>query len=205
MKLEVPFYPMPMEHQNYCGQYVLKPIFKYFLDKEFDLEYLSKISEKSDKGFTLTLGLAYAGLREGLKVKFITTSAELVSSEGVPDFEKYHPDKKLSEVQLLANKLLDKSKELGMIFEVRKPGIEELIEQINLKRLIIALIDYGKIYNVDKQIFHFVLLTGYDDNHIYFHDVGPKDPTANKSVDRNLFYKAWSAIGTDMDTAIFSN
>ena len=83
MQLNVPFYPMTPADRNYCGQFVLKCILKHFLGKEFDRDYLARISQKSDDGFTLTLGLVYAGLHDGLSVKFITTSPDFVSQECV--------------------------------------------------------------------------------------------------------------------------
>jgi hypothetical protein len=204
MKLNIPFYPMPKEKANYCGQFVLKSIFEYLLEKEYDIEELSRLSEKFENGFTLTIGLVYAGLHEGLKVKFITKSKELVSNEDVPDVEKMYNNTKLNEIQKKAKDLFSKSKDLGLQMEIKEPTLKELFEEIDNKNPIVAIIDYGKIYNLEKQIFHFIIITGYDDENVFFHDVGPKDPTSNKKVAKDIFFKAWSAPGTDMDTLIFS-
>ncbi|MCK5283075.1 MAG: peptidase C39 family protein [Nanoarchaeota archaeon] len=204
MKLHIPFYPMPKEKANYCGQFVLKPIFEYLLKKQYNIESLSKLSEKFDDGFTLTVGLAYAGLHEKLKVKYITKSKELISNEGVPDVENMYNNAKLNDIQNRAEVLLNKSKRLGLQFEIREPDISELIKEIDKHSPIVVIIDFGKIYNIDRQIFHFVIVTGYDDKNVYFHDVGPKNPAPHKKIEKKHFLKAWSALGTDMDTVIFS-
>jgi len=204
MKLKIPFYAMPMDKANCCGQFVLKPIFEYLTGKNYDIDYLSKISEKFDNGFTLTTGLAYAGLHEKLKVKYITKSKELVSDDDVPDVERFYNNAKLNTIQKKAKELLNKSKAIGLKFEIREPNLKGIFNELDNKHPIVVIIDYGKIYGIKKQIFHFVIITGYDNNNIFFHDVGPKNPTAHKKIKKKLFLEAWDAKGTDMDTLVFS-
>ncbi|MBW2974430.1 peptidase C39 family protein [Candidatus Woesearchaeota archaeon] len=204
MKLNIPFYPMPKEKANYCGQFVLKPIFRFLLNKEYDLEFLSELSEKFDNGFTLTIGLVYAALHEGLKVRYITKNEELVSNEDVPNLEKMYNNTKLNDIQKKAKVLFEKSKHLGLQFQIRKLTLKELKSEIDKNNPVVVIIDYGKAYDLNKQIFHFVIITGYDHEHIFFHDVGPKEPTAHKKLKEDIFYNAWTAPGTDMDTVIFS-
>ncbi|MDD5331919.1 MAG: peptidase C39 family protein [Candidatus Nanoarchaeia archaeon] len=207
MRLNVPFYPITKEEKNFCGQAVLKSILKYFSDKEYDLNDLAKKSEKIGSGFTLTIGLAYAALNEGLKVKYITTckeDEELVSDKDVPNVEDYYEGLSLKYIQEKARGLLENSKRLGLKSEHRKPIFEEIINEIKLKHPVIVLIDYGKIYKNNKQVFHFVIVTGYDNKNVYFHDVGPNNPIPHKQIPKELFLEAWSAKGTDMDTLIFS-
>jgi hypothetical protein len=205
MQLNVPFCPMTQADRNYCGQFVLKCILKHFLGKEFDREYLARLSQKSEGGFTLTLGLAYAGLHEGLRTTFVTTSQEFVSQEGVVgDVGRMYGGTPVSTLQEGAQTLFQQCKELGIDFQQRTPTLEEICHELDNGHLVVAAIDYGKIYGVERQIFHFALLTGYDHEFVYFHDVGPNNPTSHKQVSKELFLKAWSASGTDMDTIIFS-
>jgi|GEM_PF-1068728 len=205
MQLDVPFYPMTLGDKNYCGQFVLKCIFKHLLGKEFDREYLARISQKSDGGFTLTLGLVYAGLLEGLAVRFLTTSTDFISQEGVVgDVGGFYGGASVDTLQRTAKKLFQQSKKLGLVFEQKTPNLEDICRELDNGHLVVAAIDYGKIYGSERQIFHFALLTGYDNDSIYFHDVGPNRPTSHKQVTREQFLQAWSAPGTDMDTAIFS-
>lgn len=198
MKLLVPFYPMPNRMKNYCGQYILKSIFKYYLKKDYGVRKLARLSKKFEHGFTLTMGLAYAALHEGLNVRYITTSKKLEDKEA----EK-HYRKNINSVSKKAEELYKKSKKLGLEEDYRKSKLEDLINELNKNKLIITIIDYGRIYKIKKQIFHFVLLTGYNKNNIYFHDVGPHNPAANKKINKKLFYEAYSAKGTSMDTLIF--
>lgn len=204
MKLDVPFYPMSQEQATYCGQFVLKSVFKYFLGKEYDLDYLAKLSDKFAEGYTLTSGLAYAGVHEGLNVKFITKEAELVSDKEVKVSKTLYENKDISDIKTRARSLLEKAKEIGVQFEVRELPQGELEKELQKGNPIIVVIDHGKIINSERQIFHFVLLTGYDDNYVYYHDVGPASPTAHRAVKKELFFKAWDAPGTDRDTVIFS-
>ena len=205
MQLELPFFPMPAIHSNYCGQYVLKSVFKFLLNKEYSLDYLSKISGKFRKGYTLTIGLAYSGLKEGLKVKFITTNSKLFSNDEVRNLQKFYANNQLHKIQEKAAVFFKKAKKLGLDFEVRTPSLKEIISEIKKENPVVVVIDNGKIYGENKQVFHFALITGYDGNNIYFHDVGPNNPTANKRVDKKLFIEAWNAPGTDKDTLVFHN
>lgn len=203
MKLDIPFYPMSMKEFNYCGQFLLKSVFKYFLGKEFDKEYLEKISFKGKNIFTLTLGLAYAGLKEGLKVDFYTIDEGIVSDKEVPNVSDFYSGKPVKDIQAFAKGISEKAKKMGLNIDVENLSFEKLLNFVDKDHLVVVIIDYGKIYDVDKQIFHFVLLTGYDEENVLFHDVGPKDPAPNKRISKELFEKAWSAPGTDKDTVIF--
>lgn len=47
-----------------------------------------------------------------------------------------------------------------------------------------------------------VAVTGFDDEHVYYHENGPRDPTANKKVSKELFIKACDAKPTDNDVIV---
>ena len=204
MRMDIPFYPMEMEYRNYCGQFVLKSVLTYLLDREYEIDYLGTISSKFANGFTLTIGLAYAALHEGLNVTFFTKDDELVSAKEVPKIETFYNNIRLSSIQAKANELLEESKRLGLNMQTKEVSLDYLIEELSAGNPVVTIIDYGKIYGLDKQLFHFVLLTGYNKNYIYFHDVGPKNPVAHKKLKKDAFIRAWRALGTDMDTLVFS-
>jgi len=188
-----------MRMKGYCGQYVLKSVLKYYLKKEYSIKKLAKLSEKFAGGFTLTAGLAYAALHEGLNVNFLSSSEE-INDENIK--KNYRKEK--SEVVRVLKRLYKKSKKLGLKYIRCNPKLEDLTNSLDDGNVIISVIDYGKIYGINKQIFHFALLTGYDERNIYFHDVGPKNPKANKKINKELFYKAYSAKGTDFDALVLS-
>lgn len=206
MMLDVPF--KPMEIPNYCGQFVLNLAFQYLLNKEMDLEELSTLTDKFENGVTFSTGLAYAALKQGLNAKLITTDDWLKNNNGdgieQNTLEKMYNNEGMDEIKKRSKEISDKAVEEGLIFEFRKPTFEDLYTNMDKNNMIINIIDCGKIYGVERQIFHFVLLTGYDNENIYYHDVGPNNPTANKKIDKETFYKAWSAPCTDMDTLIIS-
>ena len=65
------------------------------------------------------------------------------------------------------------------------------------------LIDRNKI--VGKEGFyqgHFIIVTGFDDQNVFYHEYGPENSEANKKVLKSTFIDAWNANGTDNDIII---
>ena len=46
---------------------------------------------------------------------------------------------------------------------------------------------------------HFMPIVGYDDEKIYFHQPGPKDPEPYFAISLEVFDKARKSVGTDED------
>jgi hypothetical protein len=207
-RLDVPFYPMTHRTINYCGQLLLESVFKYYKNKEYPLSHLGKISKKFGKGYTLTVGIALAALKKGLKVWYMTKSKDFIASKDV-DYERFY-GKEGAEVVKKAKGIFDEATKLGLKTKFEKPTLNDLRKELSKGNLVICLINYGEIYRalvdpkIDRDIYHFVLLTGYDNNNFYFHDVGLNNPLANQIISNWLFYRAWSEKGTDMDTLIYS-
>jgi len=207
-KLDVPFYPMTHKNRNYCGQLLLESALKYYKNKEMPLSDLGRLSRKFGRGYTLTVGVALAALKLGLKVRYLSKSGDFAATEDI-DYEKFY-SKEGAKVVKKAKKIFEEATKLGLESEFRKPTMDDLKKALDKGKLPIVLIEYKEIYRavVDPktkgQAYHFVMLTGYDNQNLYMHDVGMNNPTANQIIGNSLFYKAWSAKGTDMDTLILS-
>lgn len=207
-KLNVPFYPMTHRNVNYCGQLLLESALKYYKNREMPLNELGRLSRKFGRGYTLTVGVALAALKLGLDAKYISRSGDFTATEDI-DYEKFY-GKEGAKVVRRAKRIFDEAKGLGLRSEFRKPTMDDLRRALDKGMLPIVLVEYREIYRaiVDPktkgQAYHFVMLTGYDGKNVYMHDVGLNNPTANQMISNQLFYRAWSAKGTDMDTVIIS-
>jgi uncharacterized protein YvpB len=49
---------------------------------------------------------------------------------------------------------------------------------------------------------HLVVVTGFDDQNVFFHESGPFNAQPNYKVPKRLFIDAWNSKGTDNDAII---
>ena len=47
-----------------------------------------------------------------------------------------------------------------------------------------------------------MVVSGFDDEYIYFHQSGPTSPTPNEKVKKGVFVEAMDANGTDNDCVV---
>ena len=108
---------------------------------------------------------------------------------------------KFTDLPVLINsidKLINKN-----IFEKRILSLSEIEKHILKGHVPIVLIDNNKVSGKrDLYQGHYVVLTGFNDNDIYYHDSGPTDALPNKKVPRERFIEAFNANGTDNDVII---
>ena len=91
------------------------------------------------------------------------------------------------------------------IFENKKISIQEIEDNIEHGNVVIALIDYNKIINRNSLYQgHSIVLTGFDEENIFYHESGPLNPELNKKVKKDILVEAMNANGTDNDCVIFS-
>ena len=89
------------------------------------------------------------------------------------------------------------------IFEKRKLSFDEIESHIEQGHVPLMLIDHNKIVGKEGLYQgHFVVVTGYDDQNVFYHESGPKNPEANKKVLKSTFIDSWNANGTDNDAVI---
>ena len=205
MILKIPFYKND-GNGNQCMQVAMKCVLKYFLDKDFPLEELDKLTSRKENLWTYTSQIVSVLHDFGLDLKFYSKEELEPFLEGEPFIRKHFgkdADKILKFTDVLTvvkatEKLLNYD-----IFEKRILSLNDIQEHIKQGHIPMVLIDYNKI--IRKNDFyqgHFVVVTGFDEKHIYFHESGPTNAEPNKKVKKEFFEEAINANGTDNDCVI---
>ena len=89
------------------------------------------------------------------------------------------------------------------LFEKKKLSFEEIKFHIEQGHVPLMLVDYNKIVGKEGLYQgHFLVVTGFDSSHIFFHESGPENAEANKKIQQSIFLEAWDANGTDNDVVI---
>ncbi|MDE1869695.1 MAG: peptidase C39 family protein [Candidatus Micrarchaeota archaeon] len=204
--LSVPFYPNVTADGNRCFQVSMQSVLKYFLGKEFDAEYLDKITGRKLGFNTYTFQIVPFLHEAGLKVRYFSSVDPEPFLEGEPFIRRHYG--KDAEVYL---KLTDMDAMMSAVkkilktklFEKRILSLPELEAHLLQGHVPMVLLDWHKITGHHGPYQgHFVVMTGFDAKNIYFHDSGPDSPTPNYKVDKKLFVEAWNANGTDNDVVI---
>ncbi|MBI2148118.1 peptidase C39 family protein [Candidatus Woesearchaeota archaeon] len=194
MKLEVPFY---IQGINECGPAALQMALE-FLGEKHEKEEIKKLIESESTGATWTIGLAKASAQLGFKTEFYSKSLGF-NPENF-DLEYYQRETDGAEnVEIKIKKLQAECIKYKVEMEEREIPLDEIISKINENCTAIVLIDWGKIKNVDRYIGHFLPIVGFDEENIYLHQPGPKDPEANFKINKFLFDTARKSKGTDED------
>jgi len=205
MILSVPFYENKGDG-NQCLQITMKSVLKYFLDKDFSLQELDEFTGRKNCLWTWTSQVVTVLHDLGLKVKYYSKSDLEPFLQGEPfirkhfgkDSEKILKFTDLPVVLESIHKLLKYN-----IFEKRKLSFDEIESHIEKGHIPLMLIDHNKI--VGKEGFyqgHSVVVTGFDDQNVFYHESGPTNPEANKKVLKSVFINAWNANGTDNDIIV---
>lgn len=203
--IKVPFYENNGDGKQ-CMQVAMKSVLKYFLDRDYSLKELDKLTGRKTGLWTWTCQVVIVLHDLGLKVKYYSTTDLESYLEGEPFFRKHFgkdADKilKFTDMPVVMNsirKLMEYN-----IFEKRKLSFDEIESHIEQGHVPLMLIDSNKI--VGREDFftgHFVAVTGFDDQNVFYHEPGPHNPEKNKSVPKSTFVEAWGAAGTDNDAII---
>ncbi len=205
MILSVPFYENKGDGKQ-CMQVTIKSVLKHFINKDFSLEELDKLTGRK-KGFWTWTSQVVTVLHDlDLKVKFYSKGDLEPFLQGKPFIQKHFgkdAEKILKFTDLPV--VIESIKKLHKynIFEKRKLPFDEIESHIEQGHIPLMLIDHNKI--VEKEGLyqgHFIVVTGFDNQNIFYHESGPKKPEANKKVLKSTFIEAWNANGTDNDVVI---
>lgn len=205
MILDVPFYENTGDG-NQCMQVAMKSVLKHFLGKDYSLKALDKLTGRKKGYWTWTSQIAAVLYDLGLDLKFYSKTDLKPFLKGEAFIRKrFGKDayKILKFTDLPAvTKSIKKSKKYG-IFKKRKLSFEEVEFGIEQGYVPLMLIDWNKIAGRrDLYQGHFVVVTGFDEKHVYYHESGPKNPQQHRKVSKATFVKAWNANGTDNDAVI---
>jgi len=205
MILKIPFYENTGDG-NQCMQVAMKSVIKHFLNKDFSLEELDTLTNRKEKFWTYTVQIVSVLYDLGLEVKLYSKEDLEPFLEGEPFMRKHFgkdADKilKLTDIPAVIDaikRLLDYN-----IFEKKVLSVHNMESHIKKGHVPLVLIDYNKIVRKDDSYQgHFVVLTGFDEEYMYYHESGPKDAEPNKKVKKKFFEEAINANGTDNDCVI---
>ena len=185
-----------------CGKIVLE----HFLGKKYSLDLLDKLMKRKPNMWTYTAQLVNVLHKEGLNVRYYSKFDLKPFLEGEPFFRKHFG--KDAETILKYTDLpvvLEAIEKIlySDIFEKRELSISEIEENLMKGNIPIVVIDNNKISGKEGNFQgHVVVVTGFDEENIYFHESGPTNPTPNKKVKKETFIEAMNANGTDNDCVI---
>lgn len=202
---DVPFYTNDQNGVQ-CMQVAMQCVLEYFLQKKFSLEELDTLTNRTDKHWTFTTQIVSVLYDLGLDVTYYSKTNIALMLEGKSFLRSQYGDqyehilqytdvdamihsvKKLSSYNLFTQKILTQE------------DFEYCLDQGSIP---MALIDYNTLIQ-KPGIYHghFVVITGYDEHSIYFHESGPKNAKAHTSVPKDIFLNAFNANGTDNDCVI---
>ena len=201
MKLDVPYFADDTEDETHCVQAVFKMVLKHFMpDKEFSWKELDVMTGKQEgKGTWLMRGLVNL-----TKIGFDIVDIERfdyqrVYKEGEKYIWKALPIP-IADWYINKSNLLQEKEQIPPFLEKvevqSRDAMFSDIEQLMDDGYLVAVeINSGLLNNEDTFAAHLVLLVGYDEDNIYFHDPDP-DYGADRKVSKELFKKAWSELAS---------
>ncbi len=197
MKLNVPFFQQTSPLN--CGPSALKMIFAYFGEDFPILTLEEKSGLKEGKAIT-SVQLATCSALLGFTASLYSISLSFNQEHLKLDYYQKNFDMDLVRQ---AEQLVNDAAKAGVHLEERSLSYEEILSFITQESVPLILLDWSFILESEKgYLGHFVPLTGYDENGVYVHDHGLKNPTPNKFIPKELFEKARKAKGTDEDLIV---
>jgi hypothetical protein len=197
MKLDVPFFPQTSKVN--CGPMALRMALAY-LDNDPGIEKVEEaVGIREGKGVS-TIELALASAKLGFKTKLFTK--HLGFNEENRKLEFYN--KYIDTTEERSNKLLVDAKNAGIGLLEKTLGIEEVLGHVSKDSLVIVLMNWNVVKGEEGNGYqgHFVPVIGFDEENVYVHNQGRKNPEANLAITREVFDKARKSAGTDEDIVV---
>ena len=207
---EIPFYKNPDEYL--CGEVSLRTALKYFFpDKEFSYGELDKLTKHNYGSWIRVIAKILRNLRlnailyrkvvpeETLMEKYTLLENGIFLDEN----EKYDAKFIISYLKDCVSFLTKKG-----VLKYQNISIKKIQQFLDEGFILIAYINYFKIYPKEKKeppSEHIVILTGYDEMHIYFHENNLLHAEPRKKITNNLFLKSWCDNKEFYGTSILVN
>lgn len=196
IKHNVPFYPNTLD-DTHCFQAAIRSVLKYFLpDKEYTWVELEIMTAKKEDLWTWpTQGLITLH-RLGFEIidmsgfdveTFIETGEDYLLSE----YGKEFANEQIKHSDIDQERLFYRESIPNIKYQKTLPTIEDLKALLEKGYLIICNVNSKALNNQLGYVGHFVVLIGYDKDHLYLHDPG-LPPLENRKVLYAEFKKAWA-------------
>lgn len=196
--LEVPFY---MNHGYRCAQAAMKSVLKAVMPEiDFSFRELEKLTHHFGNEITFPCQVAAGFLQLGIDFQYY------VKPNGLnvildPNFlslvrEKYG---KYADDLLARTNIQSLREAVKVLMDIpntietsKRPSLKELEDIVDGRRIPICLINYD-VFVGRRNSFngHYLILTGFEDGNIIYHDNGPKGAGPNKRTSMGKFEKAW--------------
>ncbi|MGM5487971.1 MAG: peptidase C39 family protein [Nanobdellota archaeon] len=201
MILDIPFYT---NSGTQCSQVAMKNVLEYF-GKMYSLSQLDHATGRRDSFYTWTTQNVAALFNLGMEVKAFSTD-KLEPYLAGEDYirERFGPDADaiLSVTDIEPFLWSIQSCIANGLYEYRNLSLEEIQDHLKAGHIPIVTVDWNKLYGKDGPFDgHTIVLTGFDKDHVYYHESGPKFAQSNKPVSRSKFSTA-AGIGTDNQEAV---
>ena len=203
--LQIPFFENSGDG-NQCLQVAMKSVIKYFLDKDISLSELDKMTERKEGKWTWTSQIVTVLYDLGLDVMYYSKGELESFVGGEPYIRKVFGEKaeimiKNSDIPVMIDSIKKVMK--YKLFQRKNMTFKEIEEHIIKGHVPMLMIDHNILAGKGGEYQgHFVIVTGFDKENVYYHESGPKNPKPNKKVSKKKFIDAWNALGTDNDTVI---
>ncbi|MFW5704738.1 MAG: peptidase C39 family protein [Nanoarchaeota archaeon] len=184
------------DNSNSCGQVALKVVCDYF-GKEVSIDKLKELTYPDKSGVTWSQGILLGALELGFKGKLYSKVLGLDESNFELEYYRNNMDKLEEVTQKIDFFETEIFKFGGEMFE-KTLSLDELLSKVDVNNLAIILIDWGVVDNRDKNFFHYVVISGYDESYVYVYD-GSKEKQTHFPIKRDIFDKARKIKGTDED------
>ncbi len=210
--LDVPFF-VNTGDGNRCAQVALQCALKYYLGKDIPVEELDRLTGRKEGKWTSTFQIVAVAWDLGLDVRYYSKSPIEPYTHTEEEIVKYTRETFPNAAETILKHsdlpvMLEKATHLTKLnlFEKRLLSFQEIEKHITQNHLPLLCIDYAKIA-IDKSKYpnysgHFVPMVGFDNESVFYHESGPKNPLANRQVPKKDFIDAWNAEGTDNDVVI---
>ncbi len=205
MKKATPFYKN-LSDDTHCFQACLRMVLRFFYpERNYSFKELDKISKKVKKKWTWPMATLVAFKRMGFKVKFHSKlDYKKFAKSGEKYLKKLYPKdaEKMIEMSDIPSEIKNTKEMLKCnIFTTKRISLEEIFEKFQQSYLVILNIN-SRVLNCKKGFSgHFIIITGFDKNNIFFHDPG-LPPESNRRVSKKLFLKAWQYPQEEYDTIL---
>lgn len=186
----------------------MQSVIKYFLAYEVPADNLDKMTGRTFGHQTWTPQIIPVLHNMGLSVMYYTKTdpAQLLKGE---EFirRNYGADAeniiRLTDIPVLKDSV--KKLMRSGLYETTVPTLSEICSEVSDGHLVLALLDWNKIKQRNRTYSgHIGVITGFDEENIYFHDSGPIYPKPNLRIPKHLFLEAWNSTGTDNDLVVVS-
>jgi hypothetical protein len=169
-------------------------VLKYFYPSgKFDIEDVARKSVKHEKYGTTTIGLAKALREYGLRVDFYCRN---IDGEALSDEDREQFLKKYGDYTLKERGIREKARGLGVNIVEKDVKLHNIEKALREERMVIPLVNWEVLTDNKGYQGHFIVMIGFDDENIFFHNPGPYHPEANMRATKELMEKARSYRGT---------